>query len=76
MFVNTHVAAETREDLPFKHSDVECLLEVGFLGNHDHWARSLNVFGVRPVACHYKLGFSLHTPIPSISKLHRTMSQL
>lgn len=38
MFVNTHAAAETREDLPFKHSDVECLLEVGFLGNHDHWA--------------------------------------
>lgn len=49
MFVNTHAATETNEDLPFKHSDVECLLQVGFLGNHDHWARELNVFGVRPV---------------------------
>lgn len=32
MFANTRVAPETREALPFKHSDVEYLSEVGFLG--------------------------------------------
>lgn len=67
MFVNTLVAAETREDLPFKQSEVECLSEVGFLGNHDHWARSLNVFGVRPVACHCELGFLCIRPSPPSS---------
>lgn len=32
MFVNTCEAAETREDLACKHSDVEYLSELGFLG--------------------------------------------
>ena len=41
MFVNTRAAAESGEDLPFKRSDVDCLSEVGFLGNHGRWARSL-----------------------------------
>lgn len=69
MFVNTHVAAESREDSAFKHSDVECLLEVGcffvFLRNHDHWAGLLDLFGARPLACHYKpkLALRLH-PFP------------
>lgn len=31
MFVKMHTATETMEDLPFKHSDVECLLEVALL---------------------------------------------
>lgn len=49
MFVNTLVVAQSEDDLPFKHSDVECLLDVGFLGNHDHWVCSLNIFGEQPV---------------------------
>lgn len=51
MFVNTRTATEPTEDLPFKHSDVECLLEVGFLGNHRHWARSVDASERRPIAC-------------------------
>lgn len=67
MFANTRVAAETREDLPFKHSDVEYLSEVGFLGNRDHWAHSLT-FGRQPLACHCEFGFlSIHPSSPSPS---------
>lgn len=63
MFVNMHAATESGEDLPFKRSDVESLSEVGFLGNHDHWARSLSVYGARPLACRCESSFSLHTPV-------------
>lgn len=79
MFVNMLAVAQTNEDLPFKRSDVEWLLEVGFLGKRDHWACSLNIFGEQPVACHQMANdffFFLPTPIPSISKLRHTVSQL
>lgn len=52
-------------DSPFKRSDAEYLSGVGFWGNKDHWAHSLNIFGTQPLACHCGLGsLSVHPSPP------------